>query len=132
MAGENTAVATATYAATVVAVGPGALEQVFNQLMLVYAIMGAAGGVALGLFTQGTPLREIMRGGFLGMLLATGLGVAAPYVVAWAFPVDVGQVHNNVQLLAASSFIVGLGQNWIIDRLTRGKGLIDASPDADT
>lgn len=125
MAGENTVAATTVYAATVVA-SSGPLAEVFNQLMLVYALMGFGGGIALGLFTRGTPWREIARGGILGSLLAAGIGAATPQIVSAIFDIDIGQVNDNVQLLAAYAFLVGLGQNWIVDRITRGKGGSDA------
>lgn len=140
MTGHNTAAVATVYSATVVASGgaitgdiveSGALSEVFNQLMAVYAIMGFFGGIALGLFTEGMPWRGVLSRGARGMFLAAGLGGATPSLLNLIFglDIDVG-IASNAQILAGYAFIVGFGQNiivdWITERLSKKKGSGDA------
>jgi hypothetical protein len=114
MSGNSTLVATGGAAAAALAGGP--LAEVFNELALVLALMGAAGGMSRGLAIA-LPWREVARGVVLGALLATGLGVLLPHLLGpW-----IGQSGAvTVPALAACAFLAGFLQDILVARLRNG------------
>lgn len=113
MSGQTTATVGAVGAIAAAATG-GELAQVFNELWLVLAVMGAFGGLTHGLALR-LPWREVGRGLVLGFLLASGFGVMGPYVAAAAINIEVIADISTVKGLAASAFLIGFFQNFIID-----------------
>lgn len=119
MSGQTTATV-ATVGAIAAAATGGELAQVFNELLVVMAIMGAFGGLTHGLAMQ-LPWREIVRGVTLGVLLAGGIGVLGPYVASAIMGVEIVASEGGVRALAATSFLIGFAQNFIIDWKRRGR-----------
>lgn len=109
-----------TTVAVVGAIGAGAaggpLAEVFNELALVLALMGAAGGMTRGIANR-LPWREVGRGTFLGALIAFGMGALSPSIVESLFQINPG---TTIPVLAASSFLIGFGQDVVIAFLKRG------------
>ena len=94
----------------------GPLAEVFNELALVLALMGAAGGATRGLALR-LQWREVLRGIALGALLASGVGVLLPHVLGpWLGP----DLPVTVPALAACAYLVGFMQDAVIARLQRG------------
>lgn len=118
MSGQTTATV-ATVGAVAAAATSGELAQVFNELWLVLAIMGAFGGLTHGLALR-LPWREVGRGLVLGSLLASGFGVFGPAAVANAFGLDAVAAETGVKALAAAAYLIGFGQNIVFDWL-RGR-----------
>jgi hypothetical protein len=113
MSGQSTAVATGGAAVAALAGGP--LAEVFNEMALVLALMGAAGGATRGLALR-LAWREVLRGVFLGALLATGGGVLLPHLLGpWLGP----DLAVTVPALAACAYLVGFLQDTVIARLQR-------------
>lgn len=86
---------------------PGALREIFNQTLAVMAIFGAAGGATLALANRMKP-REALRQIVIGTMIASGLGVLSPYVIAYfidGFPAELGAA---VGVIAGSSYLVGV------------------------
>lgn len=119
MSGQTTATVGAVGAIAAAATG-GELAQVFNELWLVLAIMGAFGGLTHGLALR-LPWREVGRGLVLGALLASGFGVFGPAAVANAFGLDSVAAASSVKALAAAAYLIGFGQNILLDWMRRGK-----------
>lgn len=117
MSGQTTMFAAAG-TATAAALG-GPLEQVFNELAIVLALMGALGGM-----TRGVAVRlgwlEVGRGVALGALLATGMGALLPQIVSPWIGSDLGQ-GATVPILAACAYLVGFAQDVLIARLRGGR-----------
>lgn len=114
MSGQTTALVGGGGALLAAAAGTP-LQQVFNELALVLALMGAAGGATRGLAIR-LSLPEVGRGVLLGGLLASGLGVLLPHLLApW---IGAGQ-PVTVPLLAACAFLTGFLQDVLIARLRR-------------
>ena len=113
MSGHNTAIAIGGAGAAAMAGGP--LAQVFNELALVLAIMGAAGGATFGLANR-LPLIEVARGILLGALMASGLGVLLPNVLSPWIGVD---ALTTVPVLAGCAYFAGFVQDVLISKLRR-------------
>lgn len=113
MSGQTTATVGAV-GAIAAAGASGELAQVFNELWLVLAIMGAFGGLTHGLALR-LPWREVARGLVLGALLASGFGVFGPAAVANAFGLEAAAAENGVKALAAAAYLIGFGQNIVFD-----------------
>lgn len=120
MAGHSTAALGFAGAVMAAAVG-GPLAAVFSELALALTIMGAAGGVTRGLANR-DPWREIVRGGFLGGLLAFGFGALSPQVLGHLISVEFMASASGVPLLAAGAFSVGFVQDVIINTFGRRRG----------
>lgn len=97
----------------------GPLLDVFNELAFVMAVVGALGGLTRGLAIR-TPWRSVLRSVSLGALLAFGFGAVAPTVVANLFSIQIGG-GNSVQILAASAYFLGFGQDLVIARFSTGE-----------
>lgn len=119
MSGQTTATVAAVGTIAAAATG-GELAQVFNELWLVLAIMGAFGGLTHGLALR-LPWREVARGLAIGALLASGFGVFGPMAVANAFGLDAVADASSVKALAAAAFLIGFGQNILVDWMRRGR-----------
>lgn len=117
---QTTTIATASLTAGAAAMG-GPISQVFSELALMTAIMGAGGGLTLGLATKGTPWRDVARGVALGALLAGGFGVIAPWVVSKWMQIPIDTANPNPSIFGACSFVIGLAQDFILDKMTRVK-----------
>lgn len=117
MSGQTTA-AVGAVGAVVAAGAGGPLSEVFNELALVMAIMGAAGGLTRGLAIR-LPWREVVLGSALGCLIASGFGVLAPHIVKNLFGIDAG--GSTARVMAASAYIMGFGQDVVITWAKRGK-----------
>jgi hypothetical protein len=114
---------TTTFAAVGTAVAAsagGPLAQVFGELAAVEAIMGAGGGVAMAIGNRET-LRETVRGGALGCLLAVGFGTLTPVIVSKFLGLESHEQVIGPQAMAAYSFAIGLSQHLIIDKISRKK-----------
>jgi hypothetical protein len=117
---------TATVGIPLAAMAGGPLAQVFGELTLVEAIMGLGGGVTMAVGSRET-LRETVRGGFLGSVLAVGFGALAPVIVSKFLGVSSSEQIVGPQATAAYSYAIGLGQHLIIDKISRKKGGDDGS-----
>lgn len=111
MAGHATSVAAGGALISVAAGGP--LMQVFDEMSLVMAIMGALGGGCWGVANR-RGWRSTARGVVLGALLAFGLGVLAPPLMSGMLNIEIGPDGGTVQTLAAAAFCVGLLQDVLI------------------
>jgi hypothetical protein len=112
MSGNSTAVAAAGMVLAGAAGGP--LAQVFNELALVLALNGAAGGLAWGLINR-RPWRLMAVATILGAVFAFGFGQMAPQIVTNLMGVDFGPQGATVPVLAACAFLIGLMQDRLID-----------------
>lgn len=117
MSGQTTAAVGAGGAIAAAATG-GELAQVFDQLALVLALMGAIGGLTHGLALR-LGWREIARGVVIGGALAFGLGILGPQFVTGALGLDVTS-GGTVRGLAAAAFLIGFAQNVVVDWMRRG------------
>lgn len=128
MAGENTAIA-ALGTATAAAVG-GPLSQVFDEVTAIAAIMGLLGGLTMGISNRETKW-EMVRGGVLGLSLAVGFGVLVPPIgsalISSVVDADIRSDFIGPQGVAAYSYVIGLLQHLILDRVQRDKGGDDAA-----
>ncbi|MEH7827096.1 hypothetical protein [Gemmobacter denitrificans] len=106
MSGANTALIGAGGAA-LAAVAGGPLTDVFNELALALAIMGAGGGITRGLANR-LPWREVVRGGVIGASLAFGIGALAPKALG------VNVEGSTVSILAASAYLLGFLQDFVV------------------
>lgn len=118
MSGANTALIGAG-GAVVAAVAGGPMADVFNELALALAIMGAGGGITRGLASR-LPWLEVLRGGVVGALMAVGLGALAPQVVTQLMQVEIE--GRTVSVLAASAYLLGFLQDFAISLLQRKAG----------
>ena len=116
MTGQTTL--TAAGGVVVAAAVGGPLVQVFNELYLVLAIMGAAGGVTWGLANRRN-WREVARGLVLGALLASGLGAISPHLVEWLTGVEFQPGGASVSVLASCAFFLGMAQDLVFARLKK-------------
>jgi hypothetical protein len=95
-------------------IGQGPISEVFNELGLVLAIMGALGGATFSLANR-RPYRELARGVILGALLAFGLGVLSPIILERLFGLTSdGSGAAAVPLLAAAAYMMGFAQETFI------------------
>lgn len=107
-------------AATVLsAAAGGPLMQVFNELGLVMALTGALGGLARSLAIR-TTWREAGIGALFGALMAFGIGVLAPPLLAKMFETDLGPDAASIPVLAASGFLIGFLQDHVRRRMEEG------------
>lgn len=113
MTGQTTAIALA--GATVAAVTSGPIADVFNEMALVLAIMGAGGGATRALALR-VPWRDGLRGTVLGALLATGLGVLLPNLLG---PWLGDKTPATVPALAACAYLAGFLQDALVSRLRK-------------
>lgn len=118
MSGANTALIGAGGAA-LAAVAGGPLTDVFNELALALAIMGAGGGITRGLANR-LPWREVLRGCVVGALLAVGIGALAPQVLGKMLAMEIE--GGTVSVLAASAYLLGFLQDFAIAFLQRKPG----------
>ena len=112
MSGNSTALAAAGMMIAGAAGGP--LSQVFNELALVLALNGAAGGLACAMINR-RPWRLIIVATILGAVFAFGFGQMAPQIVTSLLGVDFGPEGATVPALAAGAFLIGLMQDRLID-----------------
>ena len=90
----------------------GPLAQVFNELALVMALMGLAGGSIRGLSLK-ISMREMCRGAVIGAGLAFGFGILSPPILAAQFGIDIFPDAPTIPLLAATAFVVGYMQDVV-------------------
>ena len=119
MSGQTTAMTATVGMVAAVSTG-GPLSEVFGELAAVEAIMGLGGGITMAIGNRET-IRETLRGGVIGMLLAVGFGALAPVVVAKVLGLPSDGTTITPQTAAAYSFAIGLGHHLIIDRMNRKK-----------
>lgn len=112
MSGNSTALAAA--GAVIAGAAGGPLAQVFNELALVLALNGAAGGLAWGIINR-RPWHLIAVATVLGAVFAFGFGQMAPQIVTSVLGVDFGPEGATVPALAAGAFLIGLMQDRLID-----------------
>ena len=114
----GTAIATTT--APVVAKSP--LAQAFDEMTVIAAIMGLFGGLTMAISNRET-WREMFRGGILGLFLAVGFGALAPTVGAKLVEVMTGAAVEGTligpQGMAAYSYVIGLAQHLILERVQK-------------
>jgi hypothetical protein len=123
MAQTTTFIAATGTAAAAMAGGP--LSQVFDEMTAIAAIMGLFGGVTMAVSNRETWL-EMARGGFLGLGLAVGFGAIVPPIGAALVESLVGAKTDGAlvgpQGVAAYSYVIGLAQHLILDRIQRKGG----------
>lgn len=98
----------------------GPLSEVFGQLGLMMALMGALGGATRAIAIK-VPWSEVIRPTLLGALLAFGLGVIAPPVIERVAGIVPAPDTPAIPMLAASSFLIGFMQIRVISLLEKGK-----------
>lgn len=118
MSGANTALIGAG-GAVIAAMAGGPMADVFNELALALAIMGAGGGITRGLANR-LPPKEVLRGCVVGALLAVGLGALAPQVMGKMLAVEMQ--GGTVSVLAASAYLLGFLQDFAVAFLQRKPG----------
>lgn len=104
-------------AASVATAGP--LYQVFNELGLVLALMGAIGG-ALHALRHDVPWRAAIKPMITGAILAFGVGVISAPLLAQMLGIEVSPGSNSVPVLASGAFLIGLMQERVLARLSGG------------
>lgn len=122
MSGQTSAV-TAAVGAVVAAATAGPLAQVFNELGLLLAVMGAAGGLVSGLYPwrgAGVLLRSVV----LGAVLAFGIGAASPYLLGEVLSIDLSRAGNSVMMLSAGAFLIGWFQDALLVMAARRRGVL--------
>lgn len=118
MTGQVTAIAAFGTLAAAATAGP--LNEVFNELGLVLALMGGFGGITRGLAIR-LEWREITRGVALGGLFGFGFGVLSPDIIHRLFDVAIEPGTPAIPAMAAAAFIMGFLQDVII-AWSRAKG----------
>lgn len=98
----------------------GPLAEVFGQLGLLMALMGALGGATRAIAIK-VPWVEVIRPTLLGALLAFGLGVIAPPILERVAGIVATPDTPAIQMLAASSYLIGFMQIRVIALLEKGK-----------
>jgi drug/metabolite transporter (DMT)-like permease len=101
---------------------PGPISEVFNELGLVLAIMGALGGATFSIANR-RPYREISRGVILGALIAFGLGAISPIILEKMIGIEPTAGAASVPLLAGAAYFIGFAQETFIawsSRLKKG------------
>lgn len=121
MTGQTTSLSLAAGAVGAAVVG-GPLSQVFHELALVMAIMGAAGGLTWGLANR-HPWRNAARGVVLGALLAFGFGLASPNILDAVFSIKFAPGGSSASWLASCAFFVGLSQDAVLAFVRRWQGV---------
>lgn len=91
----------------------GPLAEIFGQVGLLMAIMGALGGGARALAIKSS-WRPGLRAALLGGLLAFGLGVISPPLLEKVLGLALTPDTSAVQMLAAGAFLVGFLQERIL------------------
>lgn len=114
---STTAVAFAAAGGAAAVVG-GPLMQVFNEMALVMAITGAAGGVCRSMALH-QPFKDVFGSAIFGALLAFGVGLMAPKIVEKVIGIEIGPDTTSVPMLASSGFLLALGQDYIRNFLWR-------------
>lgn len=103
-------------AAAAVSVGP--LAEVFSEMGLVMAIMGALGGAMHAIMNRRRPILTWFANFFgfatSGAILAFGLGVLAPPILAWALRFEIAASDQSTGMLAAAGFLIGLMQERVV------------------
>lgn len=112
---SSTLVFAAASAAAAVTAGP--LAQVVNELSLMMALMGVAGGATWTLANR-MGARDFLRSACLGGLLAFGLGRTSPDLVGYLFGDQIGAAFDAGGL-GAVAFFIGLMQEPIVVGLKR-------------
>lgn len=113
MTGQTTGLA--LVGAGLAAATSGPVAEVFNEMALVLAIMGAGGGATRALALR-VPWRDGLRGTVLGALLATGIGVLLPNVLGPWLGAD---TPATVPALAACAYLAGFLQDTLVSRLRK-------------
>lgn len=119
VAGHNTAAAGLGTATAALAGGP--LAQVFGELAIVQAIMGFGGAIAMAIHRK-EPIKVTGISGFLGAVLAVGLGVLSEAVLHSVLGIEVGENVSSAQASAAYSFAIGLAQRPIYEWFSKKTG----------
>jgi len=119
MTGHATPLTMAAATAGAAALG-GPLSQVLNELAVLMAIMGGAGGLTWGLANR-YPWRDWLRGVILGALMAFGFGLASPSVLDSLIGVNFAPGGNSASWLASCAFVVGMMQDWVLAVIRRGQ-----------
>jgi hypothetical protein len=119
MAGQATSVTVAAATAGAAIVG-GPLSQVLNELALVMAIMGAAGGLTWGIANR-YHWRDTGRGLVLGALMAFGFGLASPGILQGWIGISFAPGGTSASWLASCAFVLGMLQDWVIAFVRRGQ-----------
>lgn len=95
----------------------GPLSQAFNEQLLVYVLMGVAGGTAVAIFSWdgwGFFARRTILGGLLG----GGLSAVSTLILKGALGFDVVTGSNSTDFIASACFVVGFAQErvgrWIL------------------
>ncbi|MBS8228355.1 hypothetical protein [Vannielia litorea] len=109
-----------TVAGTVLAaVAGGPLSEVFNELSLVMALLGAIGGsvrwLALRRNRSDRPrlrvsLGEAFASISIGAGLSVGIGTLTPVVLKSVFGLEIAPDSPSTAMLAAGAFIIGIAQ----------------------
>lgn len=111
------------FGTAIAAASAGPLAEVFNELGLVFALMGGFGGVTRGLAIR-LVWREITRGVALGGLFGFGFGVVSPQIVERLFDVGIEPGTPAIPSMAAAAFIIGFMQDviiaWAKERAAKG------------
>lgn len=101
------------FGTTLAVIAAGPLAEIFGQLGLLMALMGALGGGTRALAIKSS-WRAGLRASLLGALLAFGLGVISPPILEKVLGLALTPDTSAVQLLAASAFLVGFLQERIL------------------
>lgn len=121
---QNSLLAGAGAAGAAVAAGP--LAEVFSEMGLVMAIMGAIGGALYGMIKRNPPwlawAGRLVLSSLSGAILAFGLGVFVPPVLIWSLGLEITPSGQSTGLLAAGAFLVGLMQERVFAFLGAAKG----------
>lgn len=98
----------------------GVLVQVFNELGLTLALMGGLGGALHGMLLGGSILLTL-RGALIGAILAFGIGVNAPAILAFAFSGKFALDSSPLAVgaLMSCAFLLGLAQDRFLDRVLK-------------
>lgn len=113
--GSSVVAATAIALGSVATQSNGAFAQVFNETGLIVALLGALGGLFYVLAID-TPWSESVRPILMGATLAFGVGAFGPEIITKVFGIDIPKDVPLVELKAATAFLIGASQEWLIRR----------------
>lgn len=98
----------------------GPLAEVFGQLGLLMALMGAFGGATRAIALK-MPWSQVARPTILGALLAFGLGVLAPPIMERVIGIVPAPDTPAIPMLAAAAYLIGFMQGRVVGFLEKGK-----------